>query len=64
MTFKDGSLAMDYEMHSLHLKKSRQHNSYSDETIISRCTIHIGPQPYVQEYKAAIKRTPITRVAK
>lgn len=66
MTFKDGFVAMDYEMHSLtspEKKNPRQHNSYGNETIISKCTIHIRPQPYVQEYKADIKRTPVTRVA-
>lgn len=65
MTFKDGFVAMNYEMHSLiSPEKPRQHNSYGNETIISKCIIHIGPQPYVQKYKANIKRTSITQVTK
>lgn len=45
MTFKDGFVAMDYEMHSLTSpEKPRQHNSYGNETIISKCSIHISPQ--------------------
>lgn len=64
MTFKDGSVANGLWNAFTSPEKPRQHNSYSNETIISECTIHKHPQLYVLEYKAYIKRTPISRVAK